>query len=130
MASDNRKRKAKDKSKTKTKTKKKGAPAKNREATKLKVGVVTGAGLARRVKRARDDSAKAFAIRMITGRDPSQIDPKDKLAVPWGYDPQHIDLLADAIDAAHWHHVYISHLEIQACTTIQDVIDLVRKKMS
>ena len=108
--------------------KKTAAPKKRAPAKRVRAAEVTDAELAQRVPLARSDSAKAFTIRMVTGRDPSQIDPTNLLST-WGYDAQHIDLLADAIDAAHWHNVYISHLEIEGCTTIQDAINLVASKM-
>ena|ERR1700683_4744613 len=117
------------KNKLKRATKKAGAPRKKRAVKKTKVAGIIRKELAGRIRPVLDDSAKAFVIDKVTGRDPDQIDPGDRLS-SWGYDPQHIDLLADAIDAEHWHNVSISHLEIQACKTIQDVIDLVAKKMS
>jgi hypothetical protein len=78
----------------------------------------TKARLTSRISPARQSSVAAFVISIVTGRDPSEIDPSDQLA-SWGFDDRNIGSLEDTINKARWHNVQVTDQEIERCKTIQ-----------
>jgi hypothetical protein len=71
------------------------------------------------------DSATAFVIGLLKTDFPSaDIKPEQKLSL-YGYKASaHLDGLADRINAAHWHGVYVKKLDIRKCKLISCVIAL------
>jgi hypothetical protein len=84
----------------------------------------------RPTSRAQRDSATAFVIKKVTGKnDPADVDTNDRLSV-YGYNgPQDLDALAYKINESHWSGVQVSDDEIEKCVTIKDVIKVVSRHM-